>query len=197
MKRKNQAELIQQLSDREITVQLVLTQLTILLLAAIGSFFLFDSFLDWTELFHFSWTELLWFGLIPGLMVLLIDFILLYSLPERYYDDGGINVKVFRHRSYIGITGITLLIAFSEEVLFRGVIHTEFGYLVASVLFAIMHIRYLDKIVLLVSVLFVSFFIGYMYEQTGSLFVTITAHFVIDFVLAIWIRIGKWGAESG
>ncbi|MGI8315394.1 lysostaphin resistance A-like protein [Halobacillus mangrovi] len=196
MNRKKQADLIQQMSDRELTIQLILTQLIILSLAGIGSFFLFDSFRDWMVLFQFTRSELIWFGLLPALIVLLIDFTLLYSLPRRFYDDGGINIKVFRNRSYLSIVGLTLLIAFSEEVLFRGVVHTEFGYIIASVLFAVMHIRYLDKIVLLVSVLFVSFFIGYMYEQTGSLVVTITAHFLIDFVLAVWIRMGKWGSRE-
>ncbi|WP_394217415.1 CPBP family intramembrane glutamic endopeptidase [Halobacillus trueperi] len=194
MKRKSQSELILEMNDREITLQLVLTQLSILILALIGSVFLFDAFwADWRSQIDFHVNELLVYGLIPGLMVLLIDLFLVYRLPQRMYDDGGINVKVFKNRSSISIIGITLLVAVSEEMLFRGVLHAEFGYIVASILFAVMHIRYLTKIVLLVSVLFVSFFIGYMYELTGNLLVTIFAHFLIDVVLAFWIRFGKWG----
>ncbi|MEC3884699.1 CPBP family intramembrane metalloprotease [Halobacillus litoralis] len=194
MKRKSQSELIMEMNDREITLQLVLTQLSILILAIIGSVFLFDAFwADWSSQVGFHLNELLLYGLIPGLMVLLIDLFLVYRLPQRMYDDGGINVKVFKNRSSLSIIGITLLVAVSEEMLFRGVLHAEFGYVVASVLFAVMHIRYLTKIVLLISVLFVSFFIGYMYEMTGNLLVTILAHFLIDVVLAFWIRFGKWG----
>ncbi|MYL48430.1 CPBP family intramembrane metalloprotease [Halobacillus litoralis] len=194
MKRKSQSELILEMNDREITLQLVLTQLSILILALIGSVFLFDAFwADWRSQIDFHVNELLVYGVIPGLMVLLIDLFLVYRLPQRMYDDGGINVKVFKNRSSISIIGITLLVAVSEEMLFRGVLHAEFGYIVASILFAVMHIRYLTKIVLLVSVLFVSFFIGYMYELTGNLLVTIFAHFLIDVVLAFWIRFGKWG----
>ncbi|MGP4060120.1 lysostaphin resistance A-like protein [Halobacillus sp. H74] len=194
MKRKDQATIIKQMSDQEVTLQLILTQLIIFSMSIIGSVILFESFWDgWTQQFNLNMNQWIWFGVLPGLMVLLIDYVLMYSLPERMYDDGGINVKVFQNRSIQGIIGITFLVAFSEEMLFRGVLHTEFGYITASLLFAVMHIRYLTKIVLFISVLFVSFFIGYMFEITGSLIVTITAHFIIDLVLAFWIRFGKWG----
>ncbi|WP_342708396.1 CPBP family intramembrane glutamic endopeptidase [Halobacillus alkaliphilus] len=138
----------------------------------------------------------IWFGVLPGFIVLLIDFILMNTLPKQYYDDGGINNKVFKNRSIPGIIGVTLLVAVSEEMLFRGVLHTEYGYWAASLLFALLHFRYLSKIVLLISVLFVSFFIGYMFELTGSLTVTITAHFIIDVVLAMWIRLGNRGESN-
>lgn len=197
MKRNNQAQMITQMSDKEVTVQLVLTQLIIMSLALIGSVFLFESFWgDWSTLFVLDLRLLFLYGVLPGLMVLLIDGFLVYRLPQRMYDDGGINSKVFKNRTALGIIGITLFVAVSEEMLFRGVLHTEFGYIAASVLFAVMHIRYLTKIVLFISVLFVSFFIGYMFEITGSLLVTITAHFIIDVVLAFGIRYGKWGGEK-
>lgn len=194
MKKKTQAEILKQMSDREVTLQLILTQLIILILSLIGSVFLFDNFWgDWMNQLHFDVGEIFYFGVLPGLLVLLIDLFLVYRLPRRMYDDGGVNIKVFQHRSTLSIIVLTMLVAVSEEMLFRGVLHSEFGYFIASLLFAIMHLRYLTKIVLFISVLFVSFFIGFMYELTGSLLVTITAHFIIDVVLAFWIRLGKWG----
>ncbi|RWZ60234.1 CPBP family intramembrane metalloprotease [Halobacillus fulvus] len=197
MSRPTKAEIIKQMSDRQVTAQLVFTQLILLALALIISFFLFESYLaDWLVLFHVSLAELFWFGLIPGLSILLIDFILMRTMPKRYYDDGGINEKVFRTRSIPSILWLTLLVAVSEEMLFRGVLHTEFGYVLASVLFAVMHIRYLNKPVLLISVLIVSFFIGYMFEMTGSLPVTILSHFVVDAVLGLWIRFGLWEGRT-
>src|SRR5699024_11474282 len=59
------------------------------------------------------------------------------------------------------------------ELLFRGVLQTTFGYIPASVIFALVHVRYLSKPVLLISVLLISFFIGYLFEVTGNLYVTI------------------------
>jgi len=197
MKRKKQAEVIKMMTDQEVTLQLILTQLLLLILSILGSFFLFDSFWsDWKSIFEVTFKDWIWFGVLPGFIVLLIDFILMNSLPKQYYDDGGINNKVFKSRSIPGIIGVTLLVAISEEMLFRGVLHTEYGYWAASLLFALLHFRYLSKIVLLISVLFVSFFIGYMFELTGSLTVTITAHFIIDVVLAMWIRLGNRGESS-
>jgi uncharacterized protein len=194
MKKKTQAEILNQMSGREVTLQLILTQLIILSLSLIGSVFLFDDFLGgWMGQLHLDVREIFYFGVLPGLLVLLIDLFLVYRLPMRMYDDGGVNRKVFRDRSARSIIFLTMLVAVSEEMLFRGVVHSEFGYIIASVLFAIMHLRYLNKIVLFISVLFVSFFIGFMYELTGNLIVTITAHFIVDVVLAFWIRLGKWG----
>ncbi|ASF39725.1 CPBP family intramembrane metalloprotease [Halobacillus halophilus] len=197
MKRKKQAEVIKMMTDQEVTLQLILTQLLLLILSILGSFFLFDSFWsEWKSIFEVTFNDWIWFGVLPGLIVLMIDFILMNRLPKQYYDDGGINNKVFKNRSIPGIIGVTLLVAISEEMLFRGVLHTEYGYWAASLLFALLHFRYLSKIVLLISVLFVSFFIGYMFELTGSLTVTITAHFIIDVVLAMWIRLGNRGESS-
>ncbi|MBN8234727.1 CPBP family intramembrane metalloprotease [Halobacillus kuroshimensis] len=194
--RKAQQEMIQEMSDKQITFHLLLTQMIILSAAVVASAFLFDPFLsEWQEQFHINWRDWWLYGVIPGLIVLLIDLFLMYVLPESAYDDGGVNKRVFASRSFPGIIFITLLVAVSEEMLFRGVLHHEFGYITASVLFAILHIRYLKRVVLLLSVLFVSFFIGYMYEATGSLAVTITAHFIIDVVLGVWIRLGKWGEK--
>ncbi|KLR73506.1 CAAX protease, partial [Geobacillus sp. T6] len=83
------------------------------------------------------------------------------------------------------------LIAVTEEWLFRGVVQTHWGLGPASIIFAVLHVRYLEKWFLFLMVMLVSLFLGMLYEQTGSLWVTITAHFLIDFVLALHIRSGK------
>ncbi|MBM7552431.1 CPBP family intramembrane glutamic endopeptidase [Thalassobacillus pellis] len=192
MGKSRQAELIEKMTDREITFHLMLTQIIIFITAVIGSWWLFDSFWEgWLQQFDLNGKELLVYGVFPGLIVVAADLLLMTLLPEKHYDDGGINSKVFKTRSIPSIIGLVLVVAVSEELLFRGVIHSEFGYAAASILFAVMHIRYLKKIVLLISVLFVSFFIGYMYELTGNLTATILAHFVIDFLLALLIRFKK------
>ncbi|WP_028783069.1 CPBP family intramembrane glutamic endopeptidase [Thalassobacillus devorans] len=194
MNKPRQSDLINTMSDKEVTFHLVLTQVIIVCLSIIGSWLLFDSYWNsWASQFHPSMREILIYGLIPGLIVVAIDLILMKVVPPKYYDDGGINMKVFKNRSVRGIVGITLLVAVSEEMLFRGVLHAEFGYYIASITFAVMHIRYLKKFVLLISVLFVSFFIGYMYEITGNLLATMSAHFVIDLLLAFYIRFKMGG----
>ncbi len=188
MKWTNQSEIIKQLSDRQLVNHLYLTQGIILLATLISSLFMFPSLTNWLDLWKYDSNEILKYGVSAGVLVLLIDVVLMRFLPKRFYDDGGINEKVFRNRPVLEILGIAFIVAFSEELLFRGVIHTSYGYIIASISFGLMHIRYLTKPVLLVSVLLISFYLGWMFEITNNLLVTITAHFIIDFVLGLMIR---------
>ena len=186
-KRKKQAELIQELTDQELVWNVVASQLIFLFLAAIASFFLFS----WNELFglfDFQWMEIFLYGLIPGTVVVIIDLLLIRFVPKKHWDDGGVNEKIFRSLNAGQIFLLATVIGVSEEFLFRGVIHTELGYIVASSIFALVHVRYLSKPVLLVSVILLSFLIGYMYEITGNLLVPIVAHIWIDFLLGIYYR---------
>ncbi|WP_163969883.1 CPBP family intramembrane glutamic endopeptidase [Oceanobacillus halotolerans] len=186
-----QSEIIKQLTDQELKIQVLLTQFFLLLLSIVLSFLLFENVTDWFLYFDWDLHTIFYYGVLPGLLIVLIDLILMGVFPKRYYDDGGINERVFKNRSFVEIFYITLFVAISEELLFRGVIQTTVGYFVASTIFALIHFRYLKKIVLLISVLLVSFYIGYLFELTESLTVTITAHFIIDFLLAMVIRLKK------
>ncbi|MCD5323028.1 MULTISPECIES: CPBP family intramembrane glutamic endopeptidase [Pontibacillus] len=183
-----QAELIQNMTDRQVVTQLYITQLLILLVSLGSSLYLFDGYTDWYELFQWDLKDIFYYGGSAALFILLLDVLLMKIMPKRFYDDGGINEKVFRNLPLMEIFALTFFVACAEELLFRGIIQTEFGYLAASIIFALVHIRYLNKPVLFVSVLAISFYIGWMYEITGNLWVTIFAHFLIDLVLGIMIR---------
>lgn len=183
-----QSELINQMSSNELKQSLILSQFLFLMNSIVLSIIFFDKPSDWFLYFEFNGIEIFYYGVIPGLIVVLIDWVLMRFLPKRYYDDGGINEKVFKNRTTFEIFYLALIIAVSEEMLFRGVIQTSFGYIIASLIFALAHFRYLTKPVLLVSVLLLSFYIGYLFEITGNLLVTISAHFVIDFLLGLLIR---------
>lgn len=187
----NQSEIIKRMSDQEITKSIVYTQLFILTISIILSFILFDQFRDWFNYFKWDRKEIFYYGLIPGLFIVLIDLVLMDIFPKRYFDDGGINERIFKNRSFGGILNITILIAISEELLFRGVIQTTFGVVFASILFALVHVRYLKKPVLLTVIVLISFYFGFLFERTENLLVTITAHFVVDFLLGIIIRYRK------
>src|SRR5699024_9921732 len=113
-------------------------------------------------------------------IIILINIILDRFVPKQFLDDEGINEKLFSNHSDYSIFIIATDVAISEELLFRGVVQTTYCYLFASLLFAAIHIIYLKKPVLLLGVLGTSFYIGYLYELTYNLNVTITAHFIID-----------------
>jgi len=191
MKRKSQREIINELSDRELILNLYASQLMFLFIALILAWFLFDSMDTFLSLFQWNFQEIFIYGIIPGLVVVTIDILLIKFLPETSYDDGGVNKRIFKTLTIPQIFIVTLLIAVSEELLFRGIIHTFLGYFIASVIFALVHFRYLKKPVLFISVIVVSFFIGYVYEETGNLFAPMATHFVVDFILGLIIRYQK------
>ncbi|WP_099158391.1 CPBP family intramembrane glutamic endopeptidase [Virgibacillus ndiopensis] len=186
-----QSELIKHMSDFELKKQLIISQVILLVLSMLLSLFMFDQMSQWFSYFNLDSKEIVYYGIIPGLTIVVLDFLLIYIFPKRYYDDGGINVKLFKNRTVGDICFITLIVALSEELLFRGVIQTSFGYIIASTIFALVHIRYLTKPVLLISVIFVSFYIGYMFEITENLYCTIVSHFIVDFLLGLVIRFQK------
>lgn len=186
-----QTNLINQLSDKQLKKALIQSQMLFLFIAIILSLFLFDSPMNWFDMFKANYSQILYYGLVPGVIIVSIDVILMLFLDEKHYDDGGINKRIFENRKISEIFTIAFIVAISEEVLFRGVIQSVFGYVFASILFALVHYRYLRKPVLLVSVLLVSFYIGYLFKITGNLLVTITAHFIVDFLLGLFIRYQK------
>ncbi|OEH93503.1 CPBP family intramembrane glutamic endopeptidase [Bacillus solimangrovi] len=186
---KRQKELINQLSDIELVKQLYLTQ-GILFVISCGLFiFLFDSMTEFLSYIQLDLYEVVYYGIGSAAIVILIDGLLMKILPKEMYDDGGINEKVFRERPIWHIFLLSFIVACTEEFLFRGIIQSQFGFFIASITFALLHLRYLTKPVLLISVLLLSFYIGWIFEITENLLVTIVAHLLIDFVFGCIIRV--------
>jgi membrane protease YdiL (CAAX protease family) len=190
-KKRSQSEIIQQLTDRELNFHLITTQFVLLTISIISGIFLFKDLSTFFELFRLD-SSIYSMGIASGAAVVLIDMLLMKWVPEHYYHDGGINERIFKGRSIGGIFFLTLLIAFSEEILFRGIIQTYFGWIIASVIFAIVHIRYWGHWFLIVNILVLSFWIGGIYEYSHDNLLTVMAmHFVIDFVSGLLIKYKK------
>lgn len=185
---KKQADLIKNISDKDILLHLYFTQFLLLIFSFLLGVILFNDTHSFYTLWVFPDWNILWFGVGTALLVIIIDLTLLKWVPKALYDDGGINERLFQKRNVFHITWLCLLIAFAEEILFRGIIQTHFGLALASLIFAILHFRYLYKWVLLTAVILLSFLIGFVYELTNNLYVTVVAHFLIDFVFALKIR---------
>ncbi|MGE8077919.1 CPBP family intramembrane glutamic endopeptidase [Peribacillus loiseleuriae] len=189
MKNK-QAELIARLSNHELHKQLFLTQILLLVISAILGFILFDHYSSFTKIFRMEW-QIIYIGVSAGLIVVLLDLVMMKLLPEAYHNDGGINERIFTSLSYPMIAVVALLVAISEELLFRGVLQTHIGLIWTSVLFALVHYRYLFHPFLFINIILLSFFIGFIFEMTGNLYVTISMHFTIDFILGLIIKMTK------
>ncbi len=189
MKKDQYRELIKGLSDKELSFHLFLTQFLLLAVSAILSIFLFDSYTDFIDLFQWNDPLILQVGAVAGIAVVLMDLTLMKFLPPSVYDDGGLNERIFRNKDIFQIAVIAALVAVSEEILFRGIIQTHTGLVISSIIFALVHYRYLFNWFLFLNIVFLSFVIGYIYLKTGNLAVTIMMHFIIDFLLGLTIRI--------
>lgn len=184
-------KLVESLSTKELTKAVYLSQLLFLGIALILGFILIGDFNLVRKMFLFRPEEIFYYGVLFALALVIIEIILYNLLPKKYFDDGGINEKLFRNQSVVSIFFIALTVAVSEEFLFRGVIQTTFGYLFASSLFVLLHTRYLRKPILLVLLIGTSFLIGFLFELTNNLLVTIVFHFVVDFTLGLYIKFNK------
>ncbi len=189
-----QAELVKNLTSNQLKESVYLTQIFILILSFI-LMLLFRSLNEFLLLFVLDFKQLIFLGVFPALIVVFIDLLLDKFLPPSYLDDGGINLKLFKGQSVSSIFVIALVVSISEEVLFRGILQTEFGLIAASLIFALIHFRYLLKPVLFISVLLLSFGLGYLFLVTGNLLVTIVAHFTIDFLLGLFIKFKARGED--
>ncbi|RJS59579.1 CPBP family intramembrane glutamic endopeptidase [Bacillus sp. PK3_68] len=188
MKRNKQADLIRQMTDKEVLHALYLTQFLLLLLSLIIGSFVFEDLKEFYRLFKWSFADIVIWGGGAGLLVVAMDLYLMKKLPEKYYDDGGINNRLFTSRSVAEIFLIAFLVAVSEEIFFRGMVQTIVGFIPASILFAIIHVRYLSQWYLTINVILLSFGIGWLFDWTGNLAVVIMMHFTIDFLLGLAIR---------
>ena len=185
------------MKDEELVFHLYLTQILLLAIAFISGWILFGSIVDLFGLM--DWTDMLVWkaGAVAGLVVVAADLLLMKLLPAKYYDDGGLNERIFANQSIGKIALICLVVSFSEELLFRGVIQTNFGIVIASLIFALVHYRYLSHWFLFLNVVTLSFVIGYIYMRTGNLAVTVAMHFIIDFLLGIAIRLRSKNKQAG
>jgi membrane protease YdiL (CAAX protease family) len=185
--KKKYSELITELSDQELSFHFYLTQIILLAISFGLGFVLFDHF---SYLHRIKWKDprILFIGIPAGVGVVIIDMVLMKVLPPRFYDDGGLNERIFRNKTIWQILWITALVAFSEELLFRGIIQTKVGLILASFIFAIVHYRYLFNWYLFLNIILLSFVIGLIYQWTDNLAVTIVLHFIIDMLLGIFIR---------
>ncbi len=85
---------------------------------------------------------------------------------------------------------VALCAGVGEELFFRGVLANEFGIFISSVLFALMHFgpavmkfRLVATIYLVIGIYF-----GWIYAQTGSLWVPIIAHAAYDYAALLYMR---------
>ncbi|MCI0765706.1 CPBP family intramembrane glutamic endopeptidase [Bacillus sp. TL12] len=179
---------IEDIGPKEIRLNLYITQLIIIGVGCVLAYILFPNRSEFYDLWKWEPISILVIGSVVAGVVVLFDYIAMQVLPESWFDDGGINDRMFQGTSVIQLFCITFVIGFAEEFLFRGVLQTHFGLVVASLIFAVLHIRYVRKPFLFCFVCMISFLFGYVFQWTENLFITIFAHFLVDFIMGLQLR---------
>lgn len=175
-----------QLNDRLLLINLYLTQALTLIVGIVWILFQHRNPLALLSLP--KELEFLYWGLGLAAIMLLVDMLLSRFVSEDSMDDGGINEMLFRNRPVWHIFVIALIVSVCEELLFRGAIQHAFGPYWTSILFALIHVRYLKHWLPTGWVFLSSYGLGYVYMSTGTLWTPILCHFLIDFISGMLIR---------
>ena len=86
------------------------------------------------------------------------------------------------------IVGVSLAAGVGEELLFRGAVQAEFGWVVASVLFGLAHIGGRSSVVFGLWVVVMGFGLGGLAHAAGGLLAPVVAHAVYDAMAISFIR---------
>lgn len=174
------------IDERTVILNVYVTQLLVLVAGSIIMFFQKPSFRHIFSIEQGIYI-LIW-GVAFAVAVLLVDIWISNWVPPEVTDDGGINELIFKNRPLWHIIVLSFVVAFCEEWLFRGAIQASWGPYWTSILFAAIHIRYLQHWLMTGLVFGISYGLGWIYIQTGSLWTPIVAHFMIDLIMGCIIR---------
>ncbi|WP_052947686.1 CPBP family intramembrane glutamic endopeptidase [Aneurinibacillus tyrosinisolvens] len=182
----------EKLDARTILLNVYLSQGIILLLGFLGLYFFYIRHgLGWADVFiPDRIMPSLLYGGAAAIVIIMVEVLLIVLLPKNTFDDGGLNELLFRELSFWQIGIVALIVAFSEELLFRAVVQPGIGLWWTSLLFAAIHVRYLRKWVMFFTVFLISLLFGWLFSRTGSIWTIIWAHFLVDFLLGCFLRLG-------
>ncbi|QIC04510.1 CPBP family intramembrane metalloprotease [Brevibacillus sp. 7WMA2] len=184
MNRKNELD---QLDDRTLLLNLWLTQGIVLLIALLGSWFLYTKTEFWQLLLTMH-PSYLGYAVLLIVLVVASNIIIEKTVPPSWIDDGGMNERIFRSLSIPTTFLLCVAVGISEEWLFRGVIHELIGNVWTSILFTAIHFRYLQKPILIGMVFLTSYLLGILFTWTNSLITVMFVHATINFVLALFLK---------
>jgi len=177
---------IDEIDDKMLLINLYGTQAVTLI---IGLIWIFFQHRNPFMLFELPDTyKFLYWGLGLGSLVLVVDLLVSRFVPDEAGDDGGINERIFKNRPWWHVIVLSFIVSVCEETLFRGGIQHSFGPYWTSILFAVIHVRYLKHWIPTGLVFSISYGLGWVYDYTGTLWAPIIAHFVVDAVMGFIIK---------
>ncbi|CCO07368.1 CPBP family intramembrane glutamic endopeptidase [Desulforamulus hydrothermalis] len=171
--------------DKKLLLKAALLSQTVILSVGLALLWLFNvrHGVGWADIFRlgeaslvFGWGSLLAAGLV------LLQILLFFMVPHNLLLDDGTN-KTFYSFSYFTLVLLMGLGAISEELLFRAALQPVLGIVMTSALFAVIHVRYLKKWVLLLGTFAMSVALGWLYQMTQVIWAPVWAHFLVNFVM--------------
>ncbi|WP_068793142.1 CPBP family intramembrane glutamic endopeptidase [Brevibacillus laterosporus] len=183
----NRNNKLDQLDDRTLLLNLWITQGIVLLIALLGSWFLYTKTEFWQLLLTMH-PSYLGYAVLLIVLVVASNIIIEKTVPPSWVDDGGMNERIFRSLSIPTTFLLCVAVGISEEWLFRGVIHELIGNVWTSILFTAIHFRYLQKPILIGMVFLTSYLLGILFTWTNSLITVMFVHATINFVLALFLK---------
>lgn len=132
-----------------------------------------------------------WIWLIIGYLSMVLGLFLLTKLrpPEYFYDEA---VDLLMKSLNMGQLLIVFIIGgVAEELVFRGIVQVWIGLIPSSIVFMLIHIRYLKKPLMALGTLCLSLILGGLYIVTGSIWPCIIAHIAINMTTAWAIKSGR------
>ena len=178
---------VDEINDKMLLLNLYLTQGLILIIGFLWLFFQKQNVISLLTIPHNMANVFLYGVLFTGLAILL-DFVASKFSPDEASDDGGVNERIFKKRPVWHIIVLCFIIAFCEEMLFRAAVQHSFGIYWTSVIFAAIHVRYLKHWIPTGLVFCISYGLGWIYVETGSIWTSILAHFLFDLIMGLLIR---------
>ncbi|GAB6157202.1 CPBP family intramembrane metalloprotease [Desulfotomaculum varum] len=184
--------------DKKLLLKAALLSQTIILSVALALlwFFYVRQGVGWADILRLGGASLIfgWGSLLASGLVLLQ--ILLYLLiPHNLLLDDGTN-KTFYSFSYSTLVLLMGFGAIAEELLFRAALQPALGIVLTSALFAVIHVRYLKKWVLLLGTFVMSVALGWLYQMTQVIWATVWAHFLVNFVMICFGKNGLFVPEE-
>ncbi|QIA27728.1 CPBP family intramembrane metalloprotease [Thermaerobacter sp. PB12/4term] len=154
---------------------------------------------SWSDLLAVGDPRQVWgLGTILGLLVVAMQIGIAVFLPQRLWADDGTNAS-FSRLSYSHIFLLMVLTALGEELFFRAAIQSlllhwispvAVALAVAAGVFAVAHVRYLTRPVLLAGAWLIGLLLGWGYWFTGSIWTSVWAHFLRNVTMTV---LGKQG----
>ncbi|OBR62793.1 abortive infection protein [Paenibacillus oryzae] len=177
---------VDEIDDRMLLINLYATQGLTLIIGIVWLLFQRQNIIHLLALP--STLNVLWWGLGLAAAVVAVDLLISRWVPDEVSDDGGVNDRIFRMRPVWHIALISFIVAICEELLFRGAVQHAFGPYWTSIIFAAIHVRYLRHWIPTGLVFSISYGLGWIYIQSGSIWAPILAHFAIDLIMGLIIR---------